>query len=75
MILAEDLGGLLFGIHHHHPCNDKIIYYEDDLIKLLVKLGFPKPKWGKALNINEYETKEKTKKTTKRVGQRKVKKR
>lgn len=47
-ITAEELGKLLFNIHEHivhDDGTDSIIYYEKDIIKLLVKLGLPKPNW------------------------------
>lgn len=53
MISAEDLGGLLFSIHHHDEEGD-LIYREDDVIALLKKLGFPEPIWGKSINIDDY---------------------
>lgn len=32
----------------------EIVYREKDVIKLLVKLGFPEPVWGKSISIDEY---------------------
>ncbi len=59
-VTAEEIGGLLFGIHEHiehKDGTDDIIYYEKDIIKLLVKLGFPKPKWGKSIEISKFKIK------------------
>lgn len=45
-ITGEALGMMLFNIHEHivhEDGTDDIVYYEKDLIKLLVKLGLPKP--------------------------------
>lgn len=45
-ITGEELGQLLYDIHEHiehKDGSDDIIYYEKDLVKLLVKLGLPKP--------------------------------
>lgn len=45
-ITGKELGKLLYDIHahiEHKDGTDDIIYYEDDIIKLLVKLGLPKP--------------------------------
>ncbi len=56
-ISPEDLGGLLFNIHHHIEHDEKnssIIYYEKDILDLLTALGLPQPIWGKNLNIKEY---------------------
>lgn len=57
-ITAEEIGGLLFGIHshiEHKDGTDDIIYYEADIIRLLVKLGFPKPKWGKSIDLSRFK--------------------
>lgn len=57
-ITPEDLGGLLFGIHSHAEHEQynpgQIVYREDDIIKLLVKLGFPEPVWGKSIDLDEF---------------------
>lgn len=63
-ITAKQIGGLLFGIHEHiEHKNGKsnIIYYEKDIIKLLVKLGFPKPIWGESIDIDEFDVSKKNK--------------
>jgi hypothetical protein len=49
-----ELGGLLFTIHHHHPRNEKIFFYEDDLLPILTACGLPEPKWGKTLKLEDY---------------------
>lgn len=54
---AAEIGGLLFGIHEHHGKTGKIIYYEKDIIKLLVKLGHPKPVWGISIELDKFKTK------------------
>lgn len=57
----SDLGGLLFSIHTHPDLLDceegslEIVYREEDIINLLETLGFPKPEWGKAINMKDYE--------------------
>ena len=59
-VSAEQIGGLLFGIHEHITHKDKtehVIYYEKDIIKLLVKLGFPKPVWGESIEISKFKIK------------------
>lgn len=60
MISAENLGGLLFGIHSHAEIEndidpEQIVYREEDIIKLLKKLGFPEPVWGKSIDIDSYD--------------------
>lgn len=55
-ITPEKMGGLLFGIHEHHPESEKIIYYEEDIIKLLTKLGFLKPKWGDSIDLRRFKS-------------------
>lgn len=52
---AEQLGGMLFSIHHHHPETEKIIYYEEDVVKLLKALGHPEPKFGNVLTIDDFK--------------------
>lgn len=54
-ITPEVMAGLLHGIHDHHPKTEKIIYHEDDIIKLLTKLGYPKPKWGISLDLKKFK--------------------
>lgn len=57
-ITAEEMGGLLFNIHEHivhEDGTDDVIYYEKDIVRLLVKLGFPKPVWGKNIGINKFK--------------------
>ncbi len=57
-VTAEEIGGLLFGIHEHivhKNGKENIIYYEKDIIRLLVKLGFPKPVWGKSIKISNFK--------------------
>lgn len=57
-ITAEELGGLLFNIHEHivhEDGTDDVIYYEKDIIKLLVKLGLPKPVWGKSIELKNFK--------------------
>jgi hypothetical protein len=57
-ISAEDLGGMLSGIHAHTDDeHGYIIYYEADVIRLLKKLGHPAPKWGISLEIGAYRFK------------------
>ena len=53
-VTPEDLGGLLFGIHNHHPENEKVIYYEEDIINLLKLFKFPEPVWGKVIKLEDY---------------------
>lgn len=48
-VTGEELGTMLFNIHEHIVHKDEtddIIYYEKDIIKLFIKLGFPKPIFG-----------------------------
>lgn len=57
-ITARQIGGLLFGIHEHTTHPDKsehVVYYEEDVIRLLVKLGFPKPIWGEHIDIKKFK--------------------
>ena len=54
-ITPENLGGLLFNVHHHHPDNEKIIYYEDDILDILRVIGLPDPVWGKNLTLKKYK--------------------
>lgn len=54
---AEEIGGLLFGIHEHNEKTGEIIYYEKDIIKLLVILGRPKPVWGESIDLNKFKMK------------------
>jgi hypothetical protein len=58
-ITAEELGGLLFGVHCHHHENEKIMYYEDDLLKIFKLLGVKKPKWGLDLDLDKFIKKRK----------------
>jgi hypothetical protein len=53
--LEEQIGGMLFTIHQHHPETDEIIYYESDIIKLLKALGHPEPKFGHILEIEDFK--------------------
>lgn len=53
---GEEIGGLLFGIHEHNERTGEIIYYEKDIIRLLVKLGHPKPVWGKSIELDKFKT-------------------
>lgn len=78
MISAEDLGGLLFGIHDHagnfavlggemgdHVIDpNAVIYREEDIISLLRALGFPEPVWGKIIKIEDYVMEVEKRKTT-----------
>jgi hypothetical protein len=68
---AKEIGGLLFSIHLHAEqllkyqqdaeCGqvldnpDEIIYREEDIISLLVALGYPAPEWGTVLTIKEFQ--------------------
>ena len=52
---GKTIAGLLHGIHHHHPKTEVIIYYEDDIIRLLTKLGYPKPKWEISLDLDKFK--------------------
>ena len=54
-INGEDVAALLHNIHEHHPKNEKIIYYEEDLLPVLKALGLPKPKWKKSLAIEDWK--------------------
>ncbi len=42
---AVELANLLFNAHHHHPTNERIFYYEDDLLPILNRFGMPAPNW------------------------------
>lgn len=57
-VTAEELGGLLFSIHEHGKVagekGNQIVYKESDIIKLLTKLGYPLPVWGKVIRIDEF---------------------
>lgn len=55
LTIEEKIGGMLFSIHHHHPETEKIIYYEEDIIKLLKVLGHPEPKFGNVLTIDDFK--------------------
>lgn len=51
MITGPELGALLFSIHDHVWDDEGftdygIIYHEEDILKLLKKLGLPDPEWG-----------------------------
>jgi hypothetical protein len=62
-ITGKELGGLLFSIHHHidEDSNEtgnqreRIVYYEEDILKLLEALGLPKVEWGECLPIEEFK--------------------
>lgn len=62
-ITGKELGGLLFGIHHHinedgvETGNQRarIIYYEEDILKLLEALGLPKVEWGECIDVDEFK--------------------
>lgn len=53
-IHPDDLGGLLFYIHRHHPVTEEIIYTENELLPILKALGLPDPVWGATLSLEEY---------------------
>lgn len=52
---GKTIAGLLHGIHDHHPKTERIIYHEEDIIKLLTKLGYPKPKWEISLDLDKFK--------------------
>lgn len=62
LTMEEKIGGMLFSIHHHHPETEKIIYYEEDIVKLLKALGHPEPKFGNVLSIKDFKKTYKPKK-------------
>lgn len=53
MITGKELGALLSHIHQHDK-KGKIIYYEDDLLKVLKAIGLPKPEWETSISVGEY---------------------
>ena len=62
-VTGEDVGALLFGIHHHYPSDEehiskkdseKIFYFEEDLLPILKALGLPEPIWGKSKTLDEF---------------------
>lgn len=51
-VMANDL----LGIHHHDDVTGKIFYYQDDLLKLFIKWGWPEPDWeGNAQKLKEMQ--------------------
>ena len=51
---GKELGALLFGIHHHDERTEKIIYFEEDLLPILLTAGLPEPQWGESMSLDEY---------------------
>ena len=54
MSVAIELASELFKAHQHGD-NDKIFYYEDDLLPILEKFGLPAPDWDGAARKNHPE--------------------
>ena len=55
---GNELGALLFSIHHHDERSEKIIYFEEDLLPILLAAGLPKPQWGDSISLNEFKNKD-----------------
>ena len=51
---GKELGALLFGIHHHDERSEKIIYFEEDLLPILLAAGLPQPEWGGSMDLDQY---------------------
>ncbi len=53
-ITGRQLGGLLFGIHTHNEDDTKTLYYEEDILLLLEKIGLPKVEWGDFIRLSTF---------------------
>jgi hypothetical protein len=53
-ISGKELGALLFAIHEHESASGDIVYYEEDLLKVLKAIGLPDPEWGECLTVEEF---------------------
>jgi hypothetical protein len=62
-ITGKELGGLLFSIHHHIDEDGletgnqraRIVYFEEDVLKLLEALGLPKVEWGECIDVDQFK--------------------